>query len=203
MEQIELAYQYIATKNIDIVYSLLGKLKIKSPVTFSHSLEVAKFSLAVGQKVGLSNEDLTNLYTAALLHDIGKLGVEKDILHGSNLTEEEIDSIRYCHIQKTFEILKSKNLDEEIINIAYHHHERINGSGYPNHLKGDELSDLDRILQVADVTSAISMGRGYQVGLNTEKTEERLNELVTANLLDNKYVSAMIDVLDENCLPED
>lgn len=193
-----LRYAYIKDELKETVLNLLLSLQKKSPETFEHSIEVANLSFGIGAHVGLSQDDMIDLYTAALLHDIGKLGIDKNILHCNHLTEEEIDNLRYSHIHKTYEILKSKGVEDKILNIAYHHHERLDGSGYPQHLKANDLSELDKILQVADTTSAIRMGRSYKEEATIEETETILGKLAEKGTLETKYISAVIDVLDED-----
>lgn len=170
-----------------VIFDLLFKLKMHSEESYVHSLDVAEKSIALGKSLGVSGSDLETLYTASLLHDIGKLYVNDKILHKPNVTNYEREIIRFGHIEGTREIL-SKYFDEDIVNLAAHHHERLNNSGYPEHLNSKKLGLLDRILQVTDVTSALAMNRSYQDAKSPEKIIKILDELVSRGELDKKCV---------------
>ena len=122
-----------------------------------------------------------------LLHDIGKINVDKDLLHKPNATPYERELIRTSHIEGTKTIL-SELFEPEIVRLASHHHERLNSSGYPEHLNAKKLDILDRILQVADVTSALAMNRCYQGAYAPEQAIEILDNLVRRGELDKKCV---------------
>lgn len=173
-----------------IVFDLLFELELHSKESYVHSLDVAQKSVALAQSLGASRSDLEKLYIASLLHDIGKLYVDEKILHKPNATSYERELIRFGHIEGTREILE-KYFDEDIVNLASHHHERLNNSGYPEHLNAKKLGLLDRILQVADVTSALSMNRSYQDASSPDKIIKILDELVCRGELDKKCVKEM------------
>lgn len=139
------------------------------------------------------------LYTAGCLHDIGKLAVSTSLLHKKGCTPEEIDYIRYTHIDFTYLLLKDQ-FDKSIVNICYHHHERLNGKGYPQGLKANKLSEYDRIVQVADVVSALVLDRSYRTRkYNVPEAKEILDRLVKKGDLDPFYVNIVkIAVLDKD-----
>lgn len=180
----------INNKYKKIIFDLLLQLELHSEESFVHSIDVAQKSILLARSFGVSGSDLENLYTAALLHDIGKLYVNEKILHKPNATNYERELIRLGHIEGTREILE-KYFDEDIVKLASHHHERLNNSGYPEHLNAKKLSLLDRILQVADVTSALAMNRSYQQASSPEKIIEILDNLVSRGELDKKCVKEM------------
>lgn len=180
----------INNKYKKIIFDLLLQLELHSKESFVHSIDVAQKSILLARSFGVSGSDLENLYTAALLHDIGKLYVNEKILHKPNATNYERELIRLGHIEGTREILE-KYFDEDIVKLASHHHERLNNSGYPEHLNAKKLSLLDRILQVADVTSALAMNRSYQQASSPEKIIEILDNLVSRGELDKKCVKEM------------
>ena len=173
-----------------VVFDLLFQLELHSEESYTHSLDVAQKSMLLANSLGVSKSDLEKLYTASLLHDIGKLYVNEDILHKPNVTNYEREAIRFGHIEGTREIL-SKYFDDDIVKLASHHHERLNNSGYPEHLNAKKLSILDRILQVADVTSALAMNRSYQDAKSPEKIIEILDNLVCRGELDKTCVNEM------------
>ena len=176
------------------VFDLLFKLKTHSEESYTHSIDVAEKALAIAKAFNLTENDLNNLYIASLLHDIGKIHVDEKILHKSNVSNYEKNIIRFDHIEGTKAIL-SCFFDDDIVNLATHHHERLNSSGYPEHLNGKSLGLLDRILQVADVTSALAMARSYKQAYPTKTVIEILDELVNRGELDNKCVEEIKKIL--------
>lgn len=185
METIDI--NLIQEKDLGIVVELLSKLKSHSPETHVHSVDVANKSLALANVFGISGDDLKKLYTASLLHDVGKLYIEESLLHKHNATDNEKDLIRFGHIVGTKAIL-CEHFDAEFVKLAAHHHERLNCSGYPEHLNAKKLDILDRILQVSDVTSALQMNRSYKEAFSAEQVIEILDNLVRRGELDKTCV---------------
>ena len=185
MENIDI--NLIKQKHRKIVFELLLKLRMHSEESYIHSLDVAEKSLALAYALGIREEDLQKLYTASLLHDIGKIHVDEALLHKPNATEYERELIRVGHIEGTKAIL-SEYFDADIVRLASHHHERLNSSGYPEHLNATKLDILDRILQVADVTSALAQNRCYQGAYEPQQVIEILENLVRRGELDKKCV---------------
>lgn len=191
--------KYIKKSDQDKVVILLNKLKEHSIETYKHCLDVAETSVSIGRFVGFNMEQLQVLYTAGCLHDIGKLAVSTQLLHKKGCSIEEIDYIRYTHIDFTYLILKDQ-FDKTIVNTCYHHHERLNGKGYPQGLKVSKLSEYDRIIQVADVVSALVLERSYRTRkYNVKETQVILDRLVRNKELDSFYVDiAKIAVLNKS-----
>lgn len=186
MEKINI---YLLNPNdVEMVFELLSKLKEHSEESFTHSIDVAEKSLILACALGLDSDNIRKLYTAGLMHDIGKLCIDAEILHKANATDEEKEFIRIHHIEGTRTIL-SEHFGEDVVNLASHHHERLNCSGYPEHLNATKLDILDRILQVADVTSALQMNRSYKEAYSPEQVMEILNNLVRRGELDKKCVA--------------
>lgn len=183
--------KYIKKSDQDKVVTLLNRLKEHSIETYKHCLDVAETSVAIGDFVGLNIEQLQVLYTAGCLHDIGKLAVSTSLLHKKGCTPEEVNYIRYTHIDFTYLLLKDQ-FDKTIVNTCYHHHERLNGKGYPQGLKDNKLSQYDRILQVADVVSALVLDRSYRTRkYNLQETQVILDRLARNNELDPFYVNVV------------
>lgn len=192
----------IEEEYIEVVFDLLSKLKIHSNESFVHSLDVAEKTLKLSSVFDIKNGELKRLYTASLLHDIGKLCIDESILHKRDATDAEREFIRFGHIEGTKNIL-SEFFDVELVRLASHHHERLNNSGYPEHLSAKNLSKLDRILQVADVASALEMSRSYKEAYNREKVIVILDNLVSRGELDKKCVKEIEKILfDSNDKPQ-
>ena len=185
MENIKI--DIIKDKYKPIVVELLLKLRMHSEESFLHSLDVAEKSLALALALGIDESEISKLYTASLLHDIGKIHIDKDLLHKPNVSDYERELIRTGHIEGTKSIL-AKFFDEDLVKLASHHHERLNSSGYPEHLNATKLDILDRILQVADVTSALAQNRCYQGAYAPDQVIAILDNLVKRGELDKRCV---------------
>jgi putative nucleotidyltransferase with HDIG domain len=154
----------------------------KSPWTSRHSETVAEMAVGIGEIFSMSRSDLRKLRRAALLHDIGKLGVSNLILDKAGpLTEAERDEMR-GHTEKTREILARVNCFSEVADLAASHHERLDGTGYPRGLKGDEISTAVRILTVADAYDALTTDRPYRRATTAKAALEVMREDVGTTL---------------------
>ena len=141
----------------------------KSPWTFCHSSGVAEVSVGIAEVLGISGRRLATLRRAALLHDIGKLGVSNMILDKpSRLTESEMAQMR-LHTNYTYQILSRVNGFSEFAETAAAHHERLDGRGYHRGISGSDLSLEVRILGVADVYEALAARRPYRQDLTREE----------------------------------
>jgi putative nucleotidyltransferase with HDIG domain len=142
----------------------------KSHFTFRHSIGVADAALGIAETMGLPEERVQLVHRAALLHDIGKLSISNAILDKKAvLSAAEWDAMRE-HPRTTRLILERVRSFREMAIIAGEHHEKLDGSGYPDHLTAHDLSVESRIIAVADVFGALSEDRPYRVGLNLQDT---------------------------------
>jgi HD-GYP domain-containing protein (c-di-GMP phosphodiesterase class II) len=138
----------------------------KSPFTYHHSTKVAEYAVGIAERAGLSAEELRGLRRAAWLHDIGKLGVSSSVLDKSGpLTDAERAEMER-HPVYTWEILSRVSAFADFARPAALHHEKLDGSGYPWGVKGDELDPCTRILCVADQFEALTSARPYRMGLS-------------------------------------
>jgi len=159
---------------LNIIYALAATVDAKDHYTYGHSKKVSEYAVALSEAVGLPEDRITTIRAAALLHDIGKIGVPDSILNKEGtLTEEEWEQIK-AHPQDGVEILR------HIINLVnclpaiLHHHERYDGNGYPSGLKGGDIPSEARILAVADAYDAITSLRPYRQRLSPEQAIEEL-----------------------------
>lgn len=150
-------------KNKNEAVSLLTDILISDDYTFQHSLNVTIYSLALGTKLKLSENELADLGIGAMLHDIGKIFIEKDILlKADRLTDAEY-SIMKSHTQLGFDFIrKMTDLPAVVAHCAYQHHERLDGSGYPRGLTNNEIHKYAKIISIADVFDAITSNRVYR-----------------------------------------
>ena len=160
----------------------------KSPFTFHHSTGIAELAKKAAAHLGYDDETQTKMYIAGLLHDIGKLHVPTDILHKNGpLTQDERFEIN-MHTYFTRKILEQIQGFEEIVNYAANHHERLDGTGYPYQMAGDQLSELDKVMAICDVYQALTEERPYRQKLPTEKVWSIINDMAEKKHLDKSLV---------------
>ncbi len=151
-------------RNSNALLSLI-RLKTADEYTYLHSVAVCVLMVALGKQLGLHGEELKQIGVAGLLHDIGKMAVPNEILNKPDkLTDEEFEIIRN-HPRKGWEILKTVyQADEPALDVCLHHHERMDGKGYPEKLSADTLTLHARMGAVCDVYDAITSERCYKKG---------------------------------------
>ena len=149
-------------RNTNALLSLI-RLKNADEYTYLHSVAVCMLMVALGKQLGLSGDQLKQAGVAGLLHDIGKMAIPNEVLNKSDkLTDKEFSIIKQ-HPQRGWEILKScYQVDETTLDVCLHHHERVDGQGYPEKLSGDALTLFARMSAVCDVYDAISSDRCYR-----------------------------------------
>jgi putative nucleotidyltransferase with HDIG domain len=170
--------------------------EIKDPYTSGHQKKVALLASAISEEHGLSKDVIDGIYVSGLLHDVGKISVPNDILaKPGQLTEGEFIIVKN-HPVVSYDILKSIEFPWSVADIVSQHHEKINGSGYPKGLKGQEIRIEAKILAVADVVEAMTAHRPYRPALGLKKAiKEILNN--KSKLYDEKIVDACIKVLEK------
>jgi len=126
--------------------------------------------------MGFSKEKIENIRVGALLHDIGKIGIPGEILNKpGRLTSIEMDIVK-THPLKSYDMLKNIDFPNDVFDIVYKHHERLDGSGYPEGLKNEEISLSTRIVSVADVVEAISSHRPYRPSLGIDTALQEIEK---------------------------
>ncbi|WP_374590746.1 HD-GYP domain-containing protein [Aquabacterium sp.] len=151
-----------ASRNAGALLSLVG-LKEKDDYTFMHCVAVGTFMIALGKQLGMSDDELVDAGTAGLLHDVGKCLVPLDVLNKpGRLTAVEFDLIRE-HPSRGYRMLRDAGYQDSVaLEVVLHHHERLDGKGYPDQLKGDEVTRLARMGAVVDVYDAMGSDRCYR-----------------------------------------
>lgn len=178
------------TDNICLAFADI--IDAKTPFTYQHSNGVARAAVAIGRGLGVSEPDVKKLHRAALLHDIGKLGVSNTILEKpGKLTSEEFAEVRK-HPYYTYEILQRIPAFADFSMDAAAHHERLNGKGYWRGLRGDDMSLSARILAVADVFDALMAKRPYRNALPLDKVFTMMRE-DTPHALDWPCLAALME----------
>ncbi|MEW6187022.1 MAG: HD domain-containing phosphohydrolase [Thermodesulfobacteriota bacterium] len=172
--QIEKSHAKLRAALGTVISTLTVTVEVRDPYTAGHQKRVAHLAQAIGMEMGWKEDRLEGLWMAGTIHDIGKISVPAEILSKpSRLTPTEISLIQE-HSQAGWDILKNVEFSWPIAEIILQHHERMNGSGYPRNLKGDEILMETRILSVADVVEAMVSHRPYRPALGVEAALEEI-----------------------------
>ena len=159
--------------NIQIMVSAV---EMRDPYTAGHQIRSANLACVVATEMGLPQDKIDGLRMASSIHDIGKLSIPAEILSKpTKLTDIEFSLIKE-HSQSGYEMLKNVESPWPLAQIVYQHHERMNGSGYPRNLKGDEILIEARIMAVADVVEAMASHRPYRSALGIEAALEEIEK---------------------------
>jgi putative nucleotidyltransferase with HDIG domain len=173
---------------------LAAAIDEKDPYTRGHSDRVAKYSVLLGRQLGLTEQQLDRLRVAALLHDVGKIGVDDRVLKKpGKLTDEEFDIMKQ-HPTKGANIMRPVAQLKDMIPGIELHHEQVNGHGYPYGLKGEEIPLMARIIAVADTFDAMTTNRPYQSAFDSEEALAMVRKL-TGTKFDPGVVEALDSVI--------
>jgi HD-GYP domain-containing protein (c-di-GMP phosphodiesterase class II) len=187
--------QYSANENRELflgtVKALAAAIDGKDPYTRGHSERVARFSVAIAQGMDLADEEIEKIRISALLHDVGKISIDDNILKKpAALTDEEFEIMK-GHPQKGFKIMSQIPAMREFLPGMYMHHEMIDGRGYPQGLKGDEIPLMARIVSVADTFDAMTTDRPYQKAMSLEDAVSRIKSFVGTRY-DERVVASLV-----------
>ncbi len=165
--------QKISVNYLDFLKVLVYILESKEPYTSGHSERVSFYSDLIAQDLQLSREEREDLQIAALMHDIGKIGLSNRLLEKANLTSDEKSDIRQ-HPINGVHLIEPLSFSHNVISAIRHHHERWDGKGYPDGLAGESIPLLARIITLADSYDAMILDRPYRQGLPFSQVEEEL-----------------------------
>ena len=186
-EQLEQAY-------LDMVQTLRYTVEAKDTYTRGHSDRVSEYSVLIGERLGLPEDQIKTLRIGGLFHDIGKIGIPDSILlKPEKLTDDEYSEIKN-HPSIGAHILGSAKIFQDIIPIVKHHHERYDGNGYPARLKGEEIPYLARISAVADTFDAMTSRRSYRGPIDIEQVKEEIKRC-EGTQFDPQIAEVFIDIL--------
>ena len=177
---------------LGIVKALAAAIDGKDPYTRGHSERVARFSIAIAERMNLPGNEIEKLRVSALLHDVGKIGIDDNILKKpGHLTPEEFEIMKQ-HPQKGYKIMSHIPAMKEFLPGMYMHHEMIGGGGYPQGLKGEEIPMQARIISVADTFDAMTTDRPYQKGMKVEEAVTLIKSFIGTRY-DGRVVAALIE----------
>jgi HD-GYP domain-containing protein (c-di-GMP phosphodiesterase class II) len=178
------------------VKALAAAIDGKDPYTRGHSERVARFSLAIGDRMNLPDDEMEKLRISALLHDVGKISIDDNILKKpAPLTNEEYEVMK-GHPQKGFKIMSQIPAMRDFLPGMYMHHEMINGQGYPQGLKGEDIPMQARIVSVADTFDAMTTDRPYQKAMSLDEALARIKTFVGTRY-DEHVVGALIEACEQ------
>lgn len=156
------------------IEAIAATVEARDPYTAGHQRRVAVLARAIAQEMGLSTNKIRGLYLAATIHDLGKVSIPAEILSKpGQLNQIEFELVK-THPQAGYDIIKDVQLPWPIAQMVLQHHERLDGSGYPHHLKDEQIQHEAKILAVADVVEAMSSNRPYRAGLGLDVALEEI-----------------------------
>ena len=177
--------------------ALANAIDAKDTYTRGHSSRVALYSEQIARAAGMSDEECEKVYFAALLHDVGKIGVPDTIINkNGKLTDEEFGEIKK-HPVYGYQILSSIQQSPYLSIGAHHHHERYDGRGYPDGLAGTDIPELARIIAVADAYDAMTSRRSYRDVIPQQKVRDEIVKGMGTQF-DEKYAKIMLDMIDKD-----
>ncbi len=189
-EKLEQAY-------LDMVQTLRYTVEAKDKYTRGHSDRVSEYSVLIGQKIGLPEDQIKTLRVGGLFHDIGKIGIPDSILlKTEKLTDDEYSEIKN-HPSIGAHILGAASIFKDIIPIVKHHHEKYDGKGYPSGLKGEEIPYLARITALADTFDAMTSRRSYRDALDLQIVKDEIQRC-KGTQFDPKLADVFLDILEND-----
>ncbi|MEA3360123.1 MAG: diguanylate cyclase [Thermodesulfobacteriota bacterium] len=181
----------------NVLISMANAVEAKDAYTQGHTQRVADMAVALGNKMGLSAIETEALRLGGILHDIGKIGVPREVLNKPGPLDPDEWEVMKRHPETGFNIcLPLKKTLGPALEIIRHHHEKLDGSGYPDGIKGEEISVLVRIMAVVDIFDALDTDRPYRKGMPREKTFKILSEESSEGKLDKGIVEHLMEMVD-------
>ncbi len=195
-EQLHLAIETLKKSVGTTIQVMVSAVEMRDPYTAGHQIRVASLAGAIATEMGLAQEKIEGIHMAGSIHDIGKLSIPSELLSKpTKLTDIEFALVK-DHARSGYEILKDVESPWPLAQIAYQHHERMNGSGYPRNLKGEEILMEARIMAVSDVVEAMASHRPYRPGFGIDVALAEI-EKDRGTYYDNTVVDACLRLFRE------
>ncbi len=180
---------------IESLRAIISTLEEKDSYTHGHSVRVAEYAVILGRELGFPESELEELELSALLHDIGKIGIPDTVLlKPGRLTKSEFEIMK-SHPVRSAKVLEKISALKNLIAGIRHHHERMDGLGYPDGLKGEEIPLFARIILIADTYDAMTSTRPYRLALHKETAFEELRKFSGTQFDENfveKFIAAIL-----------
>ncbi|WP_419883185.1 HD domain-containing phosphohydrolase [Peribacillus sp. B-H-3] len=191
----EPTFHYIS-EDIKLLRKMVNDVESRDMYTFMHSERVADYSVRIAKKLNLNTEDLQSLFFAAELHDIGKINIPIEILNKpGKLTKEEFDVIKKHPGDGADMVMKTSY--KHLAKIIEQHHERLNGSGYPHGLKGDDILLQAKIIAVSDTFDAMTEDRAYRKAHTAQYAMDEIKSMAGTH-----YEPEIVDALEKVLIEE-
>ena len=196
-KELKETYEKLEKAYMESIETLRLTVDAKDVYTRGHSDRVAEYSVLIGKKLNLPEEDIRTLKIGGLFHDIGKIGVPDSILlKDTKLSDDEYSQIKN-HPSIGAHILSTATIFTDILPIVKHHHEKYDGTGYPSKLKGDEIPFLARIAAVADTFDAMTSKRPYRDALSLDIVKQEF-ERCSGTQFDPQIAQIFLDILNND-----
>lgn len=184
---------------LDTIHCLLAAAEAKDPYICGHAYKVSAIARMMGERMGFDQKSLANLDYASLLHDVGKIGIPLNILSKKGLLERDEMEIIKKHPEVSAEILAPVGFLERVIPIIRHHHENVDGTGYPDGITGEQIPLESRVLAVADAFDAMVSERPYRPPIEQRRAMEVLRERAGSQF-DAEVVGVFLQISKEGLL---
>ncbi|MDA3814484.1 MAG: HD-GYP domain-containing protein [Candidatus Cloacimonetes bacterium] len=181
----------------DTVTGLVSAIEYRDPYTAGHQRRVTQLAVAIAGKMKLSKDEVDCIRIAAMIHDIGKINIPVEILSKPGSINQYELELMQNHPQAGYDILKEIEFPWPVAEAVHQHHERLDGSGYPNGLKGDDIMLESRVIYVADVVEAMSSHRPYRPALGVQKALDEL-KINKGKLYDDHIVDACLKLFNKD-----
>jgi len=178
------------------IRAVVAAVERGDPLTSSHQERVAELAEAIAKEIGLSADRVEGLRVAGQIHDIGKIYIPGEVLHKPGRVDSYERSVINDHPRAGYDLLKNIRLPWPVADIVHQHHERMDGSGYPRHLRGEEIVLEARILAVADVVEAVSSPRPYRAAQGIDSALEEISRH-KGTLYDPEVADACLRIFSE------
>ena len=193
-DDLKVSAETLARANLQFAAAMVRALDARDAYTAGHSAAVAVYTRDIAREVGHDAETVRQAHLAGLLHDIGKIGVPGRVLNKTAPLDDEEYEMMKEHAAIGANILAEVDSYGEISTLVRHHHERIDGRGYPDKIGGDFIPAISRMISVADTYSAMTTDRPYREGMPTPKAMSILEEC-RGTQLDDLYAEAFLRIL--------
>jgi len=195
-ERILKSYESVKKTLNDAINTMVKIVELRDPYTAGHQQKVANLATAIGSEMKLEDTRIDQLRTAAMIHDIGKIHIPSDILSKPGKLADIEFSLIQTHAVSGYEIVKGMDFPGIVAQAVLQHHERLDGSGYPNRLKGEDILVESKILAVADVIEAMSSHRPYRPAPGIDKALQEIKQN-SGKLYDPDVVDICIKLFSE------
>jgi len=184
-----------------IIYSIARVVEARDQDTGDHCERLTQLCVALGRRIGLGAEEITALRRGGYLHDLGKIGIPDEVLLKPGKLSADEWAIMKRHVEIGVEICSPLRSLQPVLPLIRHHHERFDGSGYPDGLAGEEIPLLARVFQVIDVFDALTVDRCYRGAMTTDEAVGVIQSETAKGFWDPTIVREFLTMLDEDAVP--